>query len=439
MGQSNVSRRILGSSVRAVPGSNRQDGRVCAQQVEKAERRGVDQAFGTDGGHEGDRTRRDQARQDRISASGKLVFEVQFHFVSMPEQKAQSTTGQAGVGAGRITNRLTICNWSLAPSGQYYGMANQSQPLTDQEHKAMLDICLLAAFADGGQDEVERTQVERIVNGFPGQRLDTASAYQDVVAGKVSLPQLATQLHDLAARALAYEMAVCVCHADGVLRDPERQFLTQLRQVLQLEPAATDTHLQTAHALVAQPLANAAPPVIAAATPASDADLDKLILNASILNGALEIMPHTLATMAIIPLQMRMVYQIGKRYGFELDRGHVKDFLGTVGIGLTSQVFEGFTRKLVGGLARGLAGGLLGGLAGQAVGSAFAFATTYALGQVAKQYYASGRTLTTDQLRSVFSSVLQDARSLQGRYTGDISRKAQQVNVSELLPLVRQG
>src|SRR5205807_8342467 len=102
-----------------------------------------------------------------------------------------------------------------------------------------------------------------------------------------------------------------------------------------------------------------------------EADLDHLILNAAILNGALEIMPHTLATMAIVPLQMRLVYQIGMRYNFDLDRGHIKDFLATVGVGLTSQVFEGFTRRLVGGLTRGLAGGLLGGLAGQAAGSAF--------------------------------------------------------------------
>jgi uncharacterized protein (DUF697 family) len=171
---------------------------------------------------------------------------------------------------------------------------------------------------------------------------------------------------------------------------------------------------------------------------AREAELDHLILNASILNGALEIMPHTLATMAIVPLQMRMVFQIGKRYGYELDRGHIKDFLATVGVGLTSQVFEGFTRRLIGGLTRGLAGGLLGGLAGQAAGSAFAFATTYALGQVAKRYYASGRTLSTEQLKQVFASLLEDARSMQGRYAGDIARKSRDVNVSELLPLVRQ-
>ena len=110
-------------------------------------------------------------------------------------------------------------------------------------------------------------------------------------------------------------------------------------------------------------------------------------------------MPHTLATMAIVPLQMRLVYRVGHAYGYELERGHIKDFLATVGIGLTSQVFEGFTRQLIGGFARRLTGGLLGGLVGQATGSAFAFASTYALGQVARRYYASGRTLSTAQLK----------------------------------------
>jgi len=261
-----------------------------------------------------------------------------------------------------------------------------------------------------------------------------ASAYQDVLSGKLNLAQLAAQIQEPSARALAYEMAVCVCHADGALKEPEGQFLNDLRQALHLDAPAVAPHQATAQAIAERTTAPPAPPVIDAGR---EADLDHLILNASILNGALEIMPHTLATMAIIPLQMRMVYQIGKRYGYDLDSGHIKDFLATVGIGLSSQVFEGFTRRLVGGLARGLAGGLLGGLAGEAAGSAFAFATTYALGQVARRYYASGRTLSTGQLKDAFSSVLEDGRSLQGRYSGDIARKASQVNVSELLPLVR--
>ncbi len=307
--------------------------------------------------------------------------------------------------------------------------------MTQQEHKAIICVCILAAFADGTQDETERSRIEKIMNGFSDSQLDLASAYQDVLGGKLSLSQLTAQLQTPAAKALAYEMAVCVCHADGVLTDAEQKFLADLRQALQLDLPAAEAHLQSAQSMVEQPLAGPLPPIIDSTR---EADVDRSILNASILNGALELMPHTLATMAIVPLQMRMVYQIGKRYGYELDRGHIADFLATVGIGLTSQVFEGFTRRLVGGLVRHVAGGLLGGLAGQATGSAFAFATTYALGQVAKRYYAGGRTLGREQLKDAFSSMLGEARSLQGRYAGDIAQRARQVNVSQLLPLVRQ-
>jgi len=310
-------------------------------------------------------------------------------------------------------------------------MTFQSQPLNEQEYRAVLCTCILSAFADGAQSDVERAQIERVVRGFPEQ-LDLTSAYQDVLGGKLTLAGVADQLQSAGARALAYEMAVGVCQADGGLTDSETTFLADLKRALGLDSAATEPHQQAARAMVDQPLAgNAAPPPITDAN--REAEVDGVILNAAILNGALEIMPHSLATMAIVPLQMRMVYQIGRRYGYELDRGHVKDFLATVGIGLTSQVFEGYAQRLMGGLARGLAGRFIGGLVGEAAGSAFAFASTYALGQVARRYYASGRTLTAAQLKDVFSSMIQEGRSLQGRYSGDIHQRAREVDVSKVL------
>src|SRR3974390_1324827 len=121
-------------------------------------------------------------------------------------------------------------------------MPIESQPLSEQEHKAIISICILAAFADGAQDEVERVQIERIVNRFSEQHLDLANAYQDVLGGKLTLATVVGQLQSPAGKALAYEMAVCVCHADGVLKDPEKQFLTELRQALQLDAPSTNTH-----------------------------------------------------------------------------------------------------------------------------------------------------------------------------------------------------
>ena len=186
--------------------------------------------------------------------------------------------------------------------------------------------------------------------------------------------------------------------------------------------------------ITALPQANPVPPATDATR---EAELDRMILNAAILNGALEIMPDRLATFAIVPLQMRLVYRIGKQYGFELDRGHIKDFLATMGIGLTSQFLEGYAQRFLGGLTRRFAGGLLGRLAGQAASAAVGFATTYALGQVARRYYAGGRTLNAAQLRDTFSSMLQDGRSLAGSHADDIAAKSRQVNLADLLPLTK--
>jgi uncharacterized protein (DUF697 family)/tellurite resistance protein len=314
-------------------------------------------------------------------------------------------------------------------------MAAEPLPIEQREHRAIIGLCVLAAFADGTQSEAERARIQQIANNFSDQGLDVTSVYQDVLGGKFSLATATNELQRPSARMLGYEMAVCVCHADGAVSESEKKFLSDLHQALQLETSSTDQHQQTAQALAAQAPSTVVPPLLDGNR---ETELDRLILNAAILNGALEIMPHTLATMAIVPLQMRMVYRIGHAYGYELDRGHIKDFLATVGIGLTAQVFEGFTRQLIGGFARRLAGGLLGGLAGEATGSAFAFASTYALGQVARKYYASGRSLSAAQLKEVFSTMLENGRSLQGRYSGDILQRSRQVNVAELLPLANQ-
>ena len=81
---------------------------------------------------------------------------------------------------------------------------------------------------------------------------------------------------------------------------------------------------------------------------------------------------------------------------------------------------------------------MVGSLVTQATESAFAFATTYAIGQAAKKYYGSGRTLSMDQLRQIFSEMLQQGRELKSQYAGDISHRSTQLNAADLLSLGRQ-
>jgi uncharacterized protein (DUF697 family)/tellurite resistance protein len=323
------------------------------------------------------------------------------------------------------------------------------------EQKAILTIALLAAFADGGKAEVEREQLRRVAESL-GAELNMSALVTDVLLKRTDLAQACAQLSSPELKQLAYELAVGVCDADDLRNESETKFLAQLGATLGLsspqmaEPAAVADALATmplpptaatttaAVAATATAAATAAPGPVVAATPSvSEAEIDKSILNYSILNGALELLPQSMASMAIIPLQMKMVYAIGKRHGYELDRGHIKDLLATMGVGLTGQYLEDIGRKLVGGLFGKVAGRMAGGLARGATGVAMSFATTYALGHVAKRYYGGGRTMSGELLKSAFNDMLGQAKTLQTQYMPQIEQQARTLDVGKIVQMVR--
>jgi uncharacterized protein (DUF697 family) len=168
---------------------------------------------------------------------------------------------------------------------------------------------------------------------------------------------------------------------------------------------------------------------------APDPATASMILNYAILNAAVELLPESLATMAVVPLQVKMVYRIGRRHGVELDRGHIKEFAATVGIGLTSQVVEGFARKLI----KGVLGkrGLVARTADQLTSSAFSFASTYALGYAADAYYRGGRTMSTVQLKELFNSVSARGKVLYDQYLPAIKEKASGLDMAKVLAEVK--
>lgn len=307
--------------------------------------------------------------------------------------------------------------------------------------RAILNIMIHTALVDGQKSENERAAIRDVAESLAGQAGGAALAgvYQDVLLKRVTLSQAIAGLRELEHRQLAYEMAVCVCDADGVQSQAEQVFLASLREALRLadDDPAIASAVQAdsiAAAAVAAPVATAA----FSAAPTRDAELDKSILNYSILNGALELLPQSWASMAIIPLQVRMVYKIGKAHGVEMDQGHIKEFITTVGVGLTSQYVEQIGRKLIGGLVGKAAGKMLGGLTGAATGMAFSFATTYALGQVAKRYYAGGRVMSTELLKRTFQETLGSAKNLQQEYLPAIRQRASTLSASEVVELVRR-
>ena len=290
-------------------------------------------------------------------------------------------------------------------------------------------LALLAALSDGTLAPEEQAELSRVAGrlGIP-----TTSAVMDQAqTGQASVAQLAGSLSDKEARRTAYEVAVAICSADRVVNPREQEFLAQLRSALKLDPFEIQGFEREAKALISAPVATGKPP------PTSDADLDTIILDQAMLTGALELLPDGLANMAILPLQMRLVYQVGQRYGQQLDVNQIKDLAGTLGIGAAAQAVEGLVRKVLGSVAGGLLGNLVGGAAGTAAGVAVSFVTTYALGHVAKQYYAQGRKLSADDLRALFTRFQGEARELWPKVQGRIQTLAGNVRLPDVLTQIR--
>ena len=341
--------------------------------------------------------------------------------------------------------------------------------LSTTERDAVATICLLAAFADGRKDDAERERLSGIFTGLDAEF--SPQRVQRVLMGQADVQAEAERLTTPAARTLAYEMAVAVCDADGQADAAEQVFLDRLRAALALDGAAADRIDADGRALAAplggaddpaatSTLPAAVPPVAtsavspaAPASPAADAsdsDLDGMILRYAVLNGGLELLPQTLATLAIVPMQTKMVYRVGLHYGHELGPGHVKELLATVGLGLTSQVVESYARGLFGGLAGGALGKALGGkkkgkkagkkakkVAAAATGAAFSFAATYALGQVANAYYGGGRQLGTADLRGLFDRQVERGQALYQTHRPAIEQQAQTLDLQTILAQVR--
>ena len=243
--------------------------------------------------------------------------------------------------------------------------------------------------------------------------MDIAALYQEVLLRKPDVATVAARLLTPEARQLAYEMAVCVCDADEVCNRAKQQFLDQLRAALALPAASTEPVEAEAAALATIP--------VTSPTPALSEEADAMILRYAIVGGALELLPQTLATLAIVPMQTKMVYRLGAQRGFDLDRKSIVEFMAAAGLGMASQVFEGFARRLTRGLGKTVAG-KMGGKIGDAVGGmAMSFGATYALGQLAKLYCDSGRSLSMETLKAKYPPLLAEGKMLAQKYTAQIT------------------
>lgn len=299
--------------------------------------------------------------------------------------------------------------------------------MTSREHEALATIGLLAAQADGRRDADEQAKLAQIFRSFGP--VGVASVHAQVALGTASLEDGARALTSPDLRAAAWDLALGVCLADGAVVAKERAFLERLRVALALPPET----MAAADAPLPHPFLPAAPAPArvegAFTEPAStvvpdDAAIDETIRQAAVLAAALELLPQGLATLGIIPVQLKLVADIGSAHGHRVDAGHAKELLAAAGLGLGGQAIEGFARRSLGRLAGRFGGSLVGGLVDAATGAAATFAATWAIGEVARSWYAGGRKLDSADVKARFARALDDGRGAFETLRGAVEEKA---------------
>jgi small GTP-binding protein len=125
---------------------------------------------------------------------------------------------------------------------------------------------------------------------------------------------------------------------------------------------------------------------------------NKIVKQSSILNSAAGAEPIPFIDIPILlATQARMVLRIAAIYGESFEAKHAKELMGTIGGGLAFRYLAEQGAKLV-------------PIGGWAVAGGIAAVGTWAIGQVAIEYFESGKRLTRRQMRDMYKNILKRER-----------------------------
>lgn len=299
----------------------------------------------------------------------------------------------------------------------------------------LLKLALLSACADpvnGASAQSQLRRVAEILSEVAGENL--AVTLREILLGRLALAHIAPLLQRTELKLLAYEVAVCICNADSAHSDPEHAFLEHLRVALALDVRTARSFEREADAVIGVPLQSdpsRVPP--ASAHPVDAATLARIVDDYAVLTGALAARAEPLALLAAIPLQMKMIYRIGKAFGHEPDRGSIKALMSTVGVEPVSQYVEACGKLILGSALDRPRTRTEPSMAA----SEACFAKTYALGHVATRVHGDGVT-DVQLLHESYADAYAEGCEGFAIRTDDILARARQTEINDLLSLVKQ-
>lgn len=254
------------------------------------------------------------------------------------------------------------------------------------EGLAGIRLLILMAQADGKLSSDERHVLEDALAGvaLPGDL--TIECLLDEQNDPVLLAQ---QIKSLEARDYAYASVYAMAWADRELAESEKLLLATLRGAWGIRPGEEEALKEALRQSHSQQGVAAPGQKIADEKTRADA-FDKLLTRYCVLTGLTGAIPVPLVPdLMVVPIQIKMVYDIAGLFGQKADRNTVQLMFETLGVGTGARLGISFLSKFIPGW-------------GSVVGAATSFATTYALGKVACIYFEKEGKASMAELKDIF-------------------------------------
>lgn len=293
-----------------------------------------------------------------------------------------------------------------------------SQSINQQEILASLKVLVCMAMADGQLLEEEYNGLKEALEELP--LLPEGVTVESLLNEPTQLDDILPQITSETARELIYQSAYTMAYIDGDCCPEEEELLKKIentfsgfglwekeKRLVFLQNQATKTTIAKQVQQITDPTKR-------------EIEVDNLIRNACFLNAVFGTFPVPVVAIAFDLLiyynQLELVQDIGERWGYDraqMNADIKKAFFGS--IGLTG------TRIAVNSLAK------LVPVFGSVVGATTAFASTWAIGKVANEYFASGCQIEAFRLREAFKKAKKEGESIYKENEAAIAAKKQEL------------
>lgn len=284
--------------------------------------------------------------------------------------------------------------------------------MTIRENEAVASLKILAAIAraDGSVHNDERKSLAAALDNL---ELSAPVKIEELLADtSIDVASELAKLESPEAREQIYRSAFFMAHADGTCTKEEQAIL----DLVATETQVTLEARQSLDRIFTPARTSLLPTKLSKVEDAGErtkkvqSQVMKYAIVSAVL-GAFPVPGVAIATdLAVIALQLKMVRDIGKLWGHDVDRNAAKSMLYTMGLGTGARLAVNNLAKLLPGW-------------GSAIGATTSFASTFALGRVIEKFFSADAKVDLASLKPDFDAAQKEGKAAYKEQKAEIAKQ----------------